>query len=200
MITRTLLATVAAIAFAHPPSAQAQFRLEVGGALGAYLPAGRLPLRYYSADICIETPEDPECLTGSRSRSGGPNAQRTFAVGGRWTAWLGKRGAIEGAFWYSPSDPGTVVMGSMRAVVSLAPQARTMSVILMGGPALIHRSGFVTGLLEDPTAFGGVLGIGLDMHPGHSVGVRAQIDDHLYRVGRLQQDFVVSFSVGWERR
>jgi len=197
-----LKALLVAIALTHPTSAQAQFRLEIAPALGAYMPTGQLPLGALTlTDVCTEHPEDPLCPTTSPRR----RANRAVAIGGRWTAWFGKGGAIEGSFWYSPSgstvnafeDPGTAVVGSLRGVLSLAPQARTMSVLLMGGPAVIHRSGFP----NDLTSFGGTVGLGLDIHPGRGLGFRAEIEDYLYSTqstagnGLFHQDFVLSLSM-----
>ena len=80
------------------------------------------------------------------------------------------------------------MVGSVRGVLSLAPRAPTMSVVLMGGPAVIARPG-------DETSFGGTVGISLDVHPGTGVSFRAGIEDYVYSTTQTHNDFVFSFSI-----
>ena len=207
MFARTLLATAAAIALAHPASAQARRKVEIAPALGAYAPTGRLPIFRGTTHVCY----------GDANGGCRPNvlsAKATVAVGGRVTAWLSNRAAIEGSFWYAPSGvtgfvqgdvdgAGSIVMADLRLVLNLVPHA-PMSALLMAGPAVIQRfSDF-----GKPTAVGGAVGIALDVHPmrsgwmkslpgGGRFGFRPAIEDHLYALGgKFQQDFVFSLSIG----
>ena len=216
LINGVALATAAAIALAHPTSAQARRGVEIAPAVGAYLPTGDLPL---GADtgICVPDPSKPDtpdnCLPFSM------RAKQAVAVGGRVTAWLSNRGAIEGSFWYSPSGvvggyggyvdsverAGNFVAGALRFVLNLAPHAPAMSALVMGGPAMAYRS---HSSYYGTTSFGGALGFALDMHPKRHLGVRAQIEDYLYGVHarysvfpdtfgprKMRQDFVMSLSI-----
>jgi hypothetical protein len=215
------LTTLGTIALAHPTNAHAQRRIEIAPALGAYVPTHHLPLG--PGDIFF---------VGGACRGGGPpcppavpeSQTRTVAVGGRVTAWLSNRAAIETSFRYAASgvkfvsatpelvdstvvQRGTIIVADLRLLLALAPQARSKSLIFMGGPAVIRRSGDVYADVRGTTSPGGVLGVGLDIHPGHRVGLRAQIDDYLYTVKfasgtgpevgswRFQQDVVLSLSL-----
>lgn len=203
----TIVAAAAVTVIIHPTSAQSHPRLEIAPALGGYIPAG-------AVEIAFECVTDP-CV--------GPVLQqdRAVALGGRVTAWLGTRGGIEGAFWYSPSGVvdraqyativpdgfggnGTVILGSLRAVVSVTAPARTMSLLLMGGPALVHRAGQAWSYGSNNTSFAGTFGIGLNIHRGHGVSSRAAIEGYLYELrplapywGRstLHDDLVFSLSL-----
>jgi hypothetical protein len=205
LVDGVALATAAAIALAHPTSAQAHRRVEVAPAVGAYLPTGNLQLGT-AFRICVPDPSNPDnCLPFSM------RAKQAVAVGSRVTAWLSNRGAIEGSFWYSPSrvvsgyipvgsseQAGSFVAAALRFVLSLAPHAPAMSALVMGGPAMVHRS-LAPG--NGTTSFGGALGFALDMRPKRHLGVRAQIEDYLYsphaQYGprEMRQDFVLSLSI-----
>jgi hypothetical protein len=188
MFARALLATAAAIAIAHQASAQAHRRLEIAAALGTYVPMNQLPVgpgnMFAETAICLG--HDPLGLCPP-----GPSLQQkqALAIGGRVTSWLSRRSAIEGTFWYSPSgvtqtyrSAGKIVIADVRFVLSLAPQASTMSVLLLGGPAVIQRFGDAYVDVKGTTSPGGAIGIGLDIHPGHGYSFRAEIGDYLYSV------------------
>lgn len=213
LVNGVALAAAAEVTLAHPTSAQTHPRFEIAPALGVYLPSRQLPLGPTPA-ICVED-ENGQCRTFFLEQSG------AVAVGGRVTVWLNNRGAVEGLFWYSPSGvtgfvvedyegAGNVVMASLRFVASLAPRARTMSVLLMGGPAVIHHSGDYYSDLRGATSFAGVLGIGLDIHPGRRFSFRAEVEDYVYSAQlasgipmgsttagprTLHHDFVLSLSI-----
>ena len=195
------LATAAAIALPHQVAAQARRGLEVAPAVGAYLPTGNLP-GGSAFHICIPDPSNPDkCLPFV------VRAKQAVAVGGRVTAWLSNRGAIEGSFWYSPSrvvsgflpvdsseQAGNFVAAALRFVLSLAPRAPAMSALVMGGPAMVHRS--FENSPEGTTSFGGALGFALDMRPKRHLGVRAQIEDYLYNPhAAMRHEFVLSLSI-----
>jgi hypothetical protein len=219
------LTTVAAIALTHPTSAQARRRVEIAPAVGAFVPSGGVPI-----------PWDPGCPDYCTSPS--LSETRTVAVGGRVTAWLGKHGAVEASIFYGPSGvadlsdytgqrpntysefqvKGNVVLTSLRAVLNVAAPVPTASVLLMAGPAVIHQFGGGWPDWNSPTWYGGVVGIGLDVHRGHALLFRAAIEDYVYRfdnrvVGpsllvnihdyytyswnaHMHSDFVVSLSTG----
>jgi hypothetical protein len=221
LVNGVALASTAMIALAHPTSAQARLRFEIAPALGFYGPTRQLPFFPWIAyERCGSCP--------------GPRLKQNpaMAVGGRATAWLNQREAIEGSFWYSRSGvtgsdnytfstvsltaAGKIVLADLRFVLRLAGPASRMSVLLMGGPAVIHRFGdyytdyapFV-GSVTGTTSFGGTLGTGLDIYTGHCFGFRAQIEDYLYSIRfegsdpryadsserKVQQDFVFSLSL-----
>ena len=178
------LATVGGIVLACPVSGQQHRRIEIAPALGAFLPFGAVPV--------------PEFL-GCPAYCQAPSLRetRTVALGGRVTAWLGKRAAIEGSIFYGPSgvadgthytsspDPGygaqgKVVLTSLRALLSVAAPVPTMSVLLMAGPAVIHQFGGGWPDWNSPTSFGGMLGVGLDVHRVHTLPLRAAIEDYVY--------------------
>lgn len=206
MFARSLLTAAAAIFLAHPTSAQAHRRLELAVTLGAYVPTRHLPIgpwSDFSSIACIDVCETPT----ERQR-------RATALGGRVTAWLGTRGAIEGSFWYAPSGVtgwervrGNIDLASVHLVLSLAPRAPTVSPLLLAGPAVIHRSGDAYTDVRGTTSPGGALGMGVGIHPGRRVACRVQVEDYLYRVKfasrtvpgvsewEFQHDFVFSLSV-----
>jgi hypothetical protein len=209
MFARASMVLVLTISLAPLTGAQARRRVEIAPALGAYAPMLDLP------DVGLVGCFDFPCSH--------PNRQKlSVAVGGRVTSWLSNRGAIEGSFWYAPSGvsgdysntSGNIVMAGLRLGLNLVPRAPAMSVLLMGGPALVQRSGDFYDGLRGRTSFGGALGIGLYTHPGRRFGFRAAIEDYLssarfgytpptgyplrnYPPGprKLQQDLVLSLSI-----
>jgi hypothetical protein len=210
-------AAALALALAPPTSAQAQLRIEIAPVLGAYMPTRPTDETFYacgSYDVRLPCQPDP-----SYQQTGG------MAVGGRVTAWFSNRGAIEGSFWYAPSRvtdvapytdgfvgeevAGHIVVADLRLVLSPVPQTSVVSVLLMGGPAVIHRSGDVRAVgSTSGTVAGGVLGVGLDIHLGRRFAMRAELDDYLYTfrfpeaeagvIGMLKfrHDLVLSLSMG----
>lgn len=185
--------------------------------LGAYMPGRPDDQSFYG------------CPRGGPPCGPFPSYQQTggLAVGGRVTAWLSNRAAIEGSFWFAPSHvtdvtpyadgymgtdvAGHIVATDVRLVLSLIPQTREVSVLLMGGPAVIHRSGVLQNSSEfysmSKTVFGGVVGFGLDIHPGRGFAIRTALEDYLYSftfnndrspIDRVwfHHDFVLSLSIG----
>jgi hypothetical protein len=134
------------------------------------------------------------------------------------TVWLNTRGAIEGSFWLvssgvhdtpgfeKPGD-GNVVAASLRYVLSVFPHAPKVSLLLMGGPGVVQRSGDAWTNTTGTTSPAGILGMALDLHPVHTWGLRATVEDYFYSVrftsdplegagpSQSQQDFVVSLSL-----
>jgi hypothetical protein len=209
MLVRTLLATAATILLVPPTNVQAQLRFEIAPALGHYTPSpSQLPLGVHTLP----------CYSDGNGgcRSFFANQNGAVALGGRVTGWFNRRGAIEGAFWYSPSgvtgfidgaytSAGSVVLASMRLVtrLGLGSQAPAASILLMGGPTVTQRSGGYYGNLSGRTSFGGVVGVGFDVRPGRHFGFRAQADDYVYNTNfapsppsqrQLHHDIVLSLS------
>lgn len=213
MFARAVKVLVATSVVAQPASAQAHRRLEFAPALGVYTPARHLTL----PTLLIGCPKiDPDPCSGSYVPPPPPTQNRVAAVGGRVTAWFGNRGGIEGGVWYAPSGvtdqtfggSGNVVTATLRVVGRLVSRGDRMSVLLMGGPALIHRFGDAYAELIGATTPGGMLGIGLDVHPGRRFGFRATIEDYMYSlrlryylpagfysVSNFQHDVVLSLSM-----
>jgi hypothetical protein len=217
-VNRGALVAAASITLAPPASAQG-LRFEIAPAVAAYLPTRQMPFYPW-----VGFPKCGGCMTPPL-----PQQNHAVAAGGRITAWLGKRGGVDGSLMYSPSgvreygyltyapsvsvSSGSIVVAALRAVVRVDAKAPTMSVLIMGGPAMIHRSGsyyYDVAPVQGTTSFGGAVGLGLDIHPGHRVGIRATIEDYLYRVQfasgtgfytfhpsetKSQQDFLLSLSI-----
>lgn len=209
------LATAATISLAHPTRAQLHRRLEIAPALGAYMPTGG---RLFVEFGCIKSSPVP-CEVPALKQT------RAVAVGGRAAVWLGTRGAVEGSLWYAPSGindttryttavnygygaDGKIVLVSLRGVLNLAIPATTVSVLLMGGPAVLHRFGDAWANWSGSTSGAGMLGIGVELHAGHGFGVRAAIEGYLYRFdaqraevseSAFHHDLVFSLSMGPSR-
>ena len=209
----TLVRFVVLLAFAifvvPPTAAQSRPRVEIALALGRYTPTGQTP-----NNILYGCPTYCGLQLSIKQQS-------AVAVGGRMTAWLANRAGIEASLWYSPSgvskvgqyslgslnqvSGGDIVAATARVVLSLPAQTRTLSVLIMGGPAVIHRSGDYWARWQSTTRVGGSFGIGLDIHPGHRFSVRAGIEDYVYEfsgpydfngAGDLHHDIVFSLSTG----
>lgn len=201
MCARALKVLVAAvISLAYPKSAHAQLRVEIAPAVGVYAPGSGLPYTHIAG--CNLKAGGPDFRCGPL-----PSYLQTrgAAVGGRVTVAPRGRGttpasfAIEGSFWYVPNrvierpspytllagtgllnEANKIVAASLRFVLRLAPKA-PVSGLLIGGPALIHRSGeFYSGLPGTTTSPGGMLGVGVDVHPGRGLGLRGEIAMYLY--------------------
>jgi hypothetical protein len=213
---------IASILVARPASAQGR-RFEIAPAVGTYLPTRQLPFYPW-----VAVP-----LCGGCTQPAPPQQNHAVAAGGSITAWLINMVGVNASLMYAPSgvrvygflkdtpgvvSSGSVVVASLRAVVRLAPKAAMMSVLIMGGPAMIHRSGsyyYDVAPVQGTTSFGSAVGVGLDIRPGHRVGIRATIEDYLYPAQfasgtsfytfhpserKPQQDFLISLSISPFRR
>jgi hypothetical protein len=219
LVNRGAIATAALVSLAYPTGAYAQLRVEIAPAGGAYQPGGKLPsflfeCGYFGGHQCEPDPSYRQ-LSGA-------------ALGGRVSASIRSHGsipasfAIEGAFWYVLSHvvdttrypdghtgadlSGSIDIANLHAMVSLPLKSSIVSGLLMGGPALIHRSGSYFNGLKGTTSIAGTLGAGLEIHPGHRFSLRAEVMKYLYKVHfftdplnftsqESQHDMIVSLSL-----
>jgi hypothetical protein len=204
MFTRALKVLVAAvIPLAYPTRAHAQLRVEIAPALGAYVPGRELPYTHIAG--CNLKAGGPDWACGplpSYMQTRGPAVGGRVAVSPRGRGTTPALFAIEGSFWYVPNrviekratsdvfgpteamvnEANTIVAASLRLVLRLAPKA-PVSGLLIGGPALIHRSGgFYSGLQGARTSPGGTLGLGVDVHTGRGLALRGEFAMYLYSV------------------
>jgi hypothetical protein len=229
LVNGVAFATAAVISVGYPTIVHAQLRVEIAAALGAYVPGLGLP--YPRIATCFLKSGGPDWRCGPLPSY---TQTRAPAVGGRITASPWNRGAsagpvaFEGSFWYVPSrvieqspypdipglnQAGKMVAASLRLVLRFAPRAQ-VSGLLMGGPALIHRSGQFYSGLKGTTSAGGSLGVGVDvrrfglraeiatyfynLHFGDSLTPDQQIaqqQGYLYAPSAMQSDFVFSLSI-----
>jgi hypothetical protein len=130
-----------------PATAQTHSRFEFAPAFGAYLPTHRLPAGpgndftpYTGGCPTIKPDPEPPCLPIVYEHQ-----TSSVALGGRLTAWFSKRGALEGSFWYVPSDvaggvfagPAHMLVGGVHLVANVAPRRSRVSLLLSGGPVVI---------------------------------------------------------------
>jgi hypothetical protein len=194
MVTRPSQVLIGGIACAAlvallPSSASAQThsRFEFAPAFGAYLPTHRLPAGpgndftpYAGGCPVIKPDPPPACLPMVYEHQ-----TSSVAVGGRLTAWFSKRGALEGSFYWVPSavagvfdGPAHLLVGGVNLVANVAPRRSRASLLLSGGPVVIHRAGEAYVNVRGTTSPGGMLGIGVDVRTV-GVGLRAQLGDYL---------------------
>jgi hypothetical protein len=223
MFTRRLsvrcgvLAVVVVVSLAICSRADGQIRFEVSPALGVYVPTGELPLRPAPCPAFFVGPQTPSyCPRDSEVPLPQGTQQARVSIGGRATAWLGARGGIQTSIWYAPSgisgeyldSPGKIFIGTLQLVANLAPKKSNMLVLLMAGPAVVHRSGDAYADVGGTTSPAAVVGFGLEVPPARHLGLRLQFEDYLYTVSftdmsgkyetggsESQQDFVLSLSL-----
>ena len=190
-----------AIPVASQTNAPHHQRLEIAPAFGTYMPTGRLDVSFNCAAV-----------KGVRTYCPDLTTERSAAIGARVTRWLGRRGGIEGSLWYSrggvadasgyptyyPSgiSGGRVWLASLRALCNLIAPAPNTSLVLVGGPAVVQRAGDGWSYDRKGVLMAGMVGVGVDIHPGNGGGVRATIEEYLYNVlGAMRHDAVLSLSL-----
>jgi hypothetical protein len=201
----------AAIFFTQRANAQEHGRLEIAPALGAYAPFGGVPFPVGN----LGCPAFCELASFRESPA--------VAVGGRIGVWPIKRLAIEGSAWLAFSHlsdtaqytgahltfggASYLLLTSLRGVLKVATPAPTVSVLVMAGPAVVHRAGHAWSDWEAPTSLGGAFGLGVDIRPGHGATFRATIEDYVYTFesktyfpSESRHDVVVSLSILFGRR
>lgn len=207
-----VVATAGVMLFPERTMAQGFRGFDFGLSVGGYFPTGTVPTPFLIT--CLQ-PSEP-CEVPSLTES------QTVTIGGRVTAWLGSRGAIEMAGWYGSSSlvdqtqyttehdsfdgQDQIVLASLRAVVKVVTMpAMSGAMLLTAGPAVIHRFGDAWASWNDPTSGGGVVGISLNVQLAQSLGFRASVEDYLYSLSvggpqvipsTFRQDVVLSFSIG----
>jgi hypothetical protein len=115
-----------------------------------------------------------------------------FMGGARLTFWGNSPLGLELTGGYSPAnveiaggtineDKNTnVFVGSAKLMLGISPASSSFGLYVGGGPALIRRGEDVTEESESATDWGGVVGAGLRLPLGSSVGLRIDVEDYLY--------------------
>jgi hypothetical protein len=115
-----------------------------------------------------------------------------FMAGARLTFWGNSPLGLEFTGGYSPAkveiaggtineDKNTnVFVGSAKLMLGISPASSSLGLYIGGGPALIRRGEDVTEESESATDWGGVIGAGLRLPLGSSVGFRLDLEDYLY--------------------
>ncbi len=115
-----------------------------------------------------------------------------FMAGARLTFWGNSPLGIELTGGYSPAnveiaggaineDKNTnVFVGSAKLMLGISPASSSLGLYIGGGPALIRRGEDVTEESESATDWGGVVGLGVRLPLGSSVGFRIDLEDYLY--------------------
>jgi hypothetical protein len=179
-VTVLRLAAASLVAFGLATSAQAQLRIEIAPAFGGYVPTRPLPNTYVIVGCapytCDYQPPPPQDLQQAS----------VGAAGGRIAIWFDRRNAVEASFLYAPSyatDPNFgdyasgVTLAALRYVSRVARDLPDLSLLLMAGPAIVHRSAESWG-----TSPALALGVGIDALPKSRIGLRAEVSDYLYTV------------------
>jgi hypothetical protein len=132
-----------------------------------------------------------------------------FMAGARLTFWGNSPLGLELTGGYSPAkveiaggtineDKNTnVFVGSAKLMLGISPASSSFGLYVGAGPALIRRGEDVTAESESATDWGGVIGAGLRLPLGSSVGLRIDAEDYLYNgdfIGEddFQNDLVLS--------
>ena len=132
-----------------------------------------------------------------------------FMAGARLTFWGNSPLGFELTGGYSPAkveiaggtineDKNTnVFVGSAKLLLGISPASSSFGLYVGAGPALIRRGEDVTAESESATDWGGVIGAGLRLPLGSSVGLRIDAEDYLYNgdfIGEddFQNDLVLS--------
>jgi len=175
---------VAALAITFASVADAQVRIEIAPTFGGYFPTRALPAStefWGCSSDCMPLP--PHDL----------RQVRTGAAGGRVAVWLNHRSAVEASFWYAPSkvtddpaygDPGagTITTAGLRYVFRVDPGSHILSLLLMAGPAFVHRSGDAWAGIAGTTSPALGLGLGIDAFSASRIGLRGEVSDYLYNL------------------
>ncbi|HWA16049.1 MAG TPA: outer membrane beta-barrel protein [Gemmatimonadales bacterium] len=115
-----------------------------------------------------------------------------FIGGLRLTFWGNSPLGLEFTGGYSPAkveiaggtineDKNTnVFVGSAKLMLGISPASSSLGLYLGAGPALIRRGEDVTQESESATDWGGVVGAGVRLPLGSSLGFRIDLEDYLY--------------------
>lgn len=133
----------------------------------------------------------------------------SFMGGARLTFWGNSPLGLEFTGGYSPANVeiagGTinedrntnVFVGSAKLMLGVSPASSSLGLYIGGGPALIRRGSDVTEEDESVTDWGGVVGAGIRLPLGSSLGFRLDVEDYLYNgdfdgSDDFQNDLVIS--------
>jgi hypothetical protein len=150
-----------AVAVLAAPRCVAQSRgtLEFSPVVGAYLPHSQL---YRTGGCFVLEPGFGGCPR---------EANTAFAFGGRVTAWLDNRIAIEGSLWHAPATSGDdVLAGNVRVLWGVIGGGNMRAYVVVG-PAFVHAAQHTTGL-------GGVIGAGAHLHVAPGIAIRTEIEEY----------------------
>lgn len=116
----------------------------------------------------------------------------SFIGGARLTFWGNSPLGLEFTGGYAPANVevagGTinedrntnVFVGSAKLMLGVSPAGSSFGIYVGGGPAIIRRGEDVTEESESSTDWGGVLGAGIRLPLGSSLGLRIDAEDYLY--------------------
>lgn len=210
----TSLVAVLALAPLATAAGQGKGRVELTPSLGMYLP---------TADLINLTDPSGSGLSLVFSQ------KSTFSFGGRLGYWIGDRAALEGAFGYTASEVkfevpgfvstalgGRVLQGSARVVYRLNQPASSTGWHLIGGLAVVSRSGemwdsLATGgiQVDGRTDIGAVIGGGVRLPVAERLALRIDVEDYIHQAkftldvqgtpleteSQLQNDLVLSLGL-----
>jgi hypothetical protein len=212
-----MCAAIALVLLVSATSAHAQLKVEVAPAFGGYFPTRTLPApeSFYGcpASRPSDCPPPPPPHALKQAQAG--------AAGGRIAVWFNHRSALEATLCYARSDvtdnpayqspgAGAITMAGLRYVFRVDPDLPILSLLLLGGPAIVHRSGEAWAGVTGTTSPAFSLGIGIDALPASRVGLRGEVSDYLYNVklsgqgdngnwyegaSAFQQDLIVSLAL-----
>jgi hypothetical protein len=180
--TRSLLLLAAAPLIAPPCVAQGN--VEITPFAGLY-PQTALFNYSTSSPACLVPPGVSCSITAALDQND------AVAVGGRLTSWVGERVALDLslAHWGSNLGGGVsdITTGSFGVLYNLT-SPDSAGFFVLGGVSFVALGGsaYNTGYLgsytiaPSQTDWGPVLGVGARIPFSHAVGLRVQVEDHLY--------------------
>jgi len=205
------IVVAATLATARPCSSQV--RVEFTPFAGAYVPTSARLWPAPGTNCTLQV------VSGVPNFCDGTMRQETSpAVGGRITAWLNNRTGIDLSVGYSGSRarvPSTslrdtsasIVAGSARVLVNLTPRMVRTSFYVAAGASFVAHGGDAYAalnasrlaydvLIGSTTGWGPVLGVVTRFMLAPSLAIRADLEDHHYKIsgGGFQNDLV--FSLG----
>ena len=178
--------------------AQQRGTVEIAAIVGNYFPSD-----------AFDSQQQHSCFLSSCGPGVPPDAvkQRSFAPGGRITAWLRRRLAVEATGEYSSSTSvDDIFAASLRGVFALV-RAGATAVYLAGGPAAVFHNVATWAphpTYDDPytlqwmshSAAGGVVGAGLHIRTSPALALRADYEEYFSSLdGKTQRDPFFSFGV-----
>jgi hypothetical protein len=157
------------------------------------------PTQNYEPGACAHFHFDNFVIQEPCEIYGSPR-QRTFAPGGRVTAWVADWVALEGTVEYSGSTViDDVWAASVRTLLTFL-RTGSMSFYLALGPAMVSHDGVTTFTTTEQFTprWGGVLGGGAHLRASPRFAFRADFEEYLTANGGVvQNDAFVSFGVSF---